>query len=472
MIDRAIFIDDENKLKLKAGDLFDKIINLKFYCRDKTTGKDEVFVLRSDYELVYTNQDYLRTNQTRGTGKVLVRRCTYKPSIKVQCKMVTSNTGTSVGITISNFFMLTKDGKHIRSFNESRYTITSIDIVMGYWGQLKDSLNTNVTDINELLDNYFDIKAVNGADKITISNGEPIVVTTEKLPPDSALHISGFVAGIYSSPVSITKVTSPSKALSTPVASSGTDLETLLFEQITKRYVNSHRIPSASNSLTNRTKLPVSASGSFMVDGKRIEADDNGQMKKADALEYGVKVFLSEKAKAVHIESLVDSLGNKQPRKLYFEAGWTIGQTLSRIMSYMDADLNYTFTLEGDVIVFVPSEMQEAETIGDMCEKKEVYKDKVFYNSLLYNGKLPAVYNINIDAVATIVCPFFTFIEPFQYVEFASRYALNSLVSYYADYNPSIHRFLVISASLSFATVDTQNEVQITAVSRRKTGDE
>ena len=96
--------------------------------------------------------------------------------------------------------------------------------------------------------------------------------------------------------------------------------------------------------------------------------------------------------------------------------------------------------------------------------KEGVYKDTVLVNKALYDNKLPAVYNINVDAVATIVCPFFTFFEPFQYVEFARRYALTSLVSYFASYSPTIYRFLVINALISFATVDEVNEVQITAV--------
>ena len=476
MGDRAEFISDESKLSLKAGDLFDRIINLKFYCQDKATGNTEVFVLRSDYELVYLNQDFTGDYKVDNNNrKFIVRKCTYKPSIKVQCKMVTSNVGTSIGITVSNFFMLTQDGKHIRSFNESKYVITAIEIVMGYWGQLQGSLNPDKTNSEELLQDYFNIKAVNGADKISITNGKPIIVTTEKLPPDSAIHIKGFVADIYSSPVAITKVATPVDALKKPVASSGTDLETLLFEQITRRYASGHRVYDSVNRTTNKrlkTQLPVGAKGSFTVDGVEITADDNGQMSEADAKEYGVKVYLSDEAKKVHLEQITDGKGNKKDRKLYFESGWTIGQTITRIMSYMDKSLDYTFSLEGDVIIYTPLEMQDVEKLTKACEAQGMYKETVLNNKELYNGRLPAVYNINIDAVATITCPFFTFIEPFQYVEFASRYALTSLVSYYASYNPTIYRFLVINASISFATVDDINEVQITAVSAKDSGEE
>lgn len=475
MKDRAEFISDDSKVKLQAGDLFDRIINLKFYCQDKSTGNTEVFVLRSDYELVYLNQDFTSDYKVNdGSRKFIVRKCTYKPSIKVQCKMVTSNVGTSIGITVSNFFMLTQDGKHIRSFNESKYVITAIEIVMGYWGQLKDSLNPGEISSEKLLRDYFDVKAINGADKISITNGKPIIVTTEKLPPDSAIHIKGFVADIYSSPVAITKVATPVDALQKPVASSGTDLETLLFEQVTRRYASGHRVYTAVNRETNKrlkTQLPVEAKGSFTVNGVKITADDNGQMSEADAKKYGVKVYLSDGAKEVQLEQLTDGKGNKIDRKLYFESGWTIGQTITRIISYMDASLDYTFSLEGDVIIYTPSEMQDVEKLSEACENQGMYKETVLDSKKLYNGRLPAVYNINIDAVATITCPFFTFLEPFQYVEFASRYALTSLVSYYASYNPTIYRFLVISANISFATVDDINEVHITAVSAKDSGE-
>ena len=447
----AKFIDNESKINLKAGDLFDRIINLKLTCskvdsNGKPVGEPEVFVIRSDYELVYPNTSFMADrSSTEYKGKFIIRRCTQKPSIKVQCKMVTSNTGTSIGITVSNFIMLTHDGKHIRSFNAEEYIVTSVEIVMGYWGQLKGSIDFNVSD-EQLLQSYFDIKAVNGADKISITNGKPIVVTTEKLPPDSAIHIKGFVADIYSSPVAVTKVNTPVKALSKPIAKSGTEFETVLFENITRRYLNGHKTMGVN---------------------KQFELTDEGQLSDSDAKDYGVRVFLSDKAKETKLASIEDSNGSKQPCKIYFEQGWTIGHTLSRIFSYMNADLDYTFSLDGDVIIYVPNEMQDPENIGKACDEQGMYKETVLKKKQLYDSKLPAVYNINIDAVATITCPFFTFLQPFQYIEFASRYALNGLVSYYANYAPTVQRFLVINATISFATVDDVNEVHITAVSSK-----
>jgi hypothetical protein len=464
MNENAEFINDESKLNLQAGDLFDRIINLKFTCLNTKTNTLDEFVIRSDYELIYPDCNF--DTDRRGEnfkGKYIIRRCTQKPSIKVQCKMVTSNVGTQIGVTISNFFILTKDGKHLRSFNAVDYKITSLEIVMGYWGQLKNSLDP---ESENALEDYFNIKAVNGADAITMTGdkGKVIVVTTEKLPPDSALHIKGYVADIYSSPVGLSEIDTPEKAFGEPVASSGSNLKSILYESITRRYFNEHAVTGGKFSQYKARRLSaVSPEKSLPVD---ITITD-GKMSEDDAEKYGVKVYLSEEAEKIEIDKIYDSDNNEQTKNIYFESGWTIGHTIARIMSYLDQNLDYTFTNHGDVIIYTSKEMQNVEKLTKAMEKQNLYKDTVLANSKLYNGRIPAVYNINVDAVATIVCPFFTFIEPFQYVEFASRYALTSLVSYYASYNPTIYRFLVISASISFATVDDVNEVQITAVSAK-----
>lgn len=465
MNDSVEFISDESKMSLQAGDLFDRIINLKIICRDEK-GVEEAFVIRSDYELITSDAGF---TYDKGRTGFIIRRCSQKPSIRVNMKMVTSNVGTEVSVTVSNFFMLTQDGKHIRSFNAQQYKIVAVEIVMGYWGQLKDSINFKGT-AEEQLKSYFNIQAVNGADKVSITNGKPIIVTTEKLPPDSAIRIRGFVADIYSDPVAVTKVNTPIKANENPVAVSGKEFEQVLFENITQRYLSGHLILNENdrNSSKIKTIPPVKSIGDqIKIGNDTITPDDNGRMSEADAKKYGVKVFLSEGAKKTQIQRVYDSNGQEIDRRVYFEAGWTIGQTVARIISYMDTALDFTFSLDGDLLIYTPEETQRPEVINKAYTEQGLYKGTVLYNKKLYNGRLPAVYNINIDAVATITCPFFTFIQPFQYVEFASRYALTSLVSYYAQYKPTIYRFLVINATVSFATVDDVNEVHITAVSAR-----
>ena len=464
MKDSVEFINDESKINLQPGDLFDRIINLKITCRDEK-GTEEAFVIRSDYELITSGAGY---TSEKGRKGFIIRRCSQKPSIKVNMKMVTSNVGAEIAIYVSNFFMLTQDGKHIRSFNSKQYRITAVEVVMGYWGQLKDSINLEGTPEEQIKD-YFNLKAVNGADKVAITSGKPIVVTMEKLPPDSAIQIRGYVADIYTNPVAITAINTPVKALEKPVATSGTEFEQILFESITRRYISGHKALEENNKNMSKLKSlpPVTIGESVQIGDVTVTPEDDGLLSTANAKNYGVKVYLSEKAKAVKIQKTYDGTGAEVDKKVYFEAGWTIGQTISRIISYMDKSLDYTFSLNGDLLIYTPEEMQDPEVINKAYTDQGLYKGTVLYNKKLYNGRLPAVYNINIDAVATITCPFFTFIQPFQYVEFASRYALTSVVSYYAQYDPTIYRFLVINATLTFATVEDVNEMHITAVSAK-----
>ena len=59
-------------------------------------------------------------------------------------------------------------------------------------------------------------------------------------------------------------------------------------------------------------------------------------------------------------------------------------------------------------------------------------------------------------------CPFFYFLDPFDVIEFKSRYALGGIVSYYANFNASEDKFYALWVTVSFATVEDINECQIT----------
>lgn len=460
MIESATFINDAEKVNLPAGALFDRIINLKLSCIDVDTRQREEFVIRSDYELILPDAKLPLDSSVTSSLKdrYMVRRCTHKPSIKVQCKVVSSNTGINADVYVSNFFLLTSDGKHLRSFNNSQYEIESVEIAMGYWGQFKRKPESPVPSYDE----FFDINAENGADKITLTG--KIVVTTDKLPPDSVLHIHGYVANIYSSPVSLSQLTIDD-TVKQPVAKSGDTLEDIMKKYITRRYLNLHYFTDGEATEENKV-INVSEIAHY---GVNVNYDKTtGLISEADAEKYGVKVYVTSKAKEVVIPKIKDSEDNEFDKTLYFEAGWTVGETIARIITFAQADIDYTFNRKGEVLVYALSEVTKPDSIYESFMKDGVYKDTVLANPALYDNRLPAVYNINVDAVATIVCPFFTFFEPFQYVEFASRYALTSAVSYFASYAPTVYRFLIISASISFATVDDVNEVQITAVASRE----
>lgn len=465
-MNNATFIKDEQKLNLTQNDLFDRIINLKITCYDVNTGKREAFVIRSDYEMVYPDANipidgnilpYLKNH-------CVIRRCTYKPSIKVQCKMVSTNTGISTEVYVSNFFLLSQDGQHLRSFNSSQYRIETVEIAMGYWGQFRIGKESEYR--VPTYDEFFTIKAQNGADKITLTGA--IVVTTDKLPPDSVLHIKGFVADIYSSPVAVSGVDTPQKAKRHPITSSSTDFAKIVYDCITRRYLNKHSLTDGevTDAIKSRNNIPVSDIASFAIP---VSYDkETGMLSEADAEKYGTKVYLSKGVEALEIPKVVDSEGNEVDKVFYFELGWSIGQTVAKLTSFLCADVDFTFNKNGDVLLYLTSEADDPESLYEDFFEAGMYDNSILANKSLYDNKLPAVYNINIDAVATIVCPFFTFFEPFQYIEFATRYALTSMVSYFASYDPTIYGFMIINALISFATVDAVNEVHITAVASRE----
>ena len=457
MSDREVlarFIDDEAKLNLNRHDLFDKIINLKINCYDEKSGMRESFVIRSDYELVYPDSSVpTSTSSTESLGnRYLIRRCTMKPSIKVQYKMVAKNTGINVNVYISNFFMLTKDGKHIRSFNSAKYKIESVKIVMGYWGQLKRNKEEKPMTYKD----YFNIEAKGGADSITIV--EPIVVTMDKLPPDSVLHLKGYVAGIYDSPIAVSKITTAEKAKDHPIAKSEDSVQAILYRVITRRYLNLHTLDSTESDSKKLER--VSAIKNFPVKVKYDET--TGLMDDKEAEAYGVKVYVTKRLKDIQLPKVIDGNGEEKPKRFHFEQGWTIGMTIARLSTFLQYNLSYTFNNKGEALIYLTDEVNDPDSLYQAFVNSDMYKSSVF--SEAYNNKLPAVYNINVDAVTTIVCPFFTFLNPFEDIEFASRYALTSVVSYFANYSSTNYKFRVISASISFATVEDVNEVQITAV--------
>lgn len=470
----STLISDEEKLNLSPGDLFDRIINLKITCIDGQNRK-ESFVIRSDYELIWDDvyNEALSPNRVNEIGAVKgchIRRCTNKPSIKVQYKMATSNLGTMVHVYVENFFLLTKDGKHLRSFNATDYHIQAVEIAMGYWGQFRVGKESEASAPS--YNDYFDITAKNGADKITLTGA--IVVTTDKLPPDSVLHIKGYVGDIYQSPVTLSAFETTEQVSQNPIVVAGDNLKEIMKKCITRRYLNWHSIIDAGKNAWSSIKESwVSTKQVFKLSNFTdwefpVPIDlMTGLIDGVKAEYYGTKVYLSEKLKNFKIPKVKDSKGEEKPKKFFFESGWTIGQTITRISSFFGINMNYTFDENGNVLVYTAEEASDPETLSETYSEDADYSDRPLSKKELYDNKLPAVYNINVDAVATISCPFFTFISPFQYLEFASRYALTSDVSFWADYNPTISAFYAISASITFATVENINDVQITAVAKK-----
>lgn len=462
------FVTDEEKINPDAFTLYDRVINLKITCREiKADGTlsdtPDEYVLRSDYEMVIPDASNMvgldGTAFNALKGEYVIRRCTKKPSIKVQMKMVSANTGIEVSIFITNFFMLSKDGKHLLGLSASRYNIEKVEIAMGYWGQFRIGKESALEVPS--YDEFFEIKAQHGADKLTLTGA--ITARTEKLPPDSVICISGKCADIYSAPVAVSDLLEGADFIDNPVAKSNDSMETIAKTFFTKRYLNINRVTDTDYKMYGGKYVQISDIKSFPV---KVTFDTKtGLLVDSDAEKYGVKVYLSSGAKALKLPTYINNKGEEVEKDFYCEAGWTMENTVARLASFLDAKLDYTFTREGDLILYTPEEAKYPSRLWEDLDGQKLYDNSVLGNATLYDGKLPAVNNINIDVKATITCPFFTFFQPFQKFQFATRFALTSDVSYWADYDNKIFNFYAISASISFATEDNDNEVQIIALS-------
>lgn len=519
-------------LQFNGGDIFDRVINLKFTTAVKEKGitvAQDSFVLRSDYELVSENfvgkvaegnVSYSKNN------KVVVRKCRLKPSIKVQYKQVSGNVSIELDIFVKNFFMFDSEGKTLMSFSNAEESLTTVDIQMGYFGQFADfykySESGNGT---PTLKEFFDFdKKPKGVQTITCN---VMYSYTESLPPDSTLHIHGYVGSCYVPPVSDKMLTEEGETIK--VLKSSTDTDNVYTYEDGKGYKFKSLAHYLYNNVTRRFLRKLLSAGdtkglkTLSVKFKENEVclDDKS------SLNYGVRIFLSESIVGdgktdsfLGQYSLYDRDGNPIPAKgnefIKELSGDTpmkalnsfIGQRNNHMVAqplengdyllYLKSDLDnprdisnmswYTFDptlsakgidLDGDNKVkaselgLVKKTYKELtdyvnESLGGKAKEKDITEfGKIFSNAVTKDNfsRIPAVYNIAFDnALCTITCPFFFFLQPFQKFYFRYRYVTSSMVAYYLDQENKELEFTAIWQSVSFATTENINDVQICCV--------
>lgn len=429
----SYLLQNKDKLHLNKEDLFDRIINLKLTVQKHGETDREEFIIRSDYEAVFKNQSIMKT-LSKGfflDNDYYIRKCTYKPSIKFNYTRVSSDTNIEMDIYVTNFLIFSSDGKVMATFNKSDYDLIKVEIMMGYWGQFKDMPH-------QYLEQLFKFEPMFGADKIEMNYVE--YVTTDSLPPDYVLHIHGFVANVTAppndedTPETFNEAVQSEQKIDTDDTESinrKSDLEVIFENQITKRF----------------TRI---ATG-YTEEGYKYQVQTW----------EGVKVFLSAGAKAIKLRGLRDKDGNIIKRRTYFKQGESLGNAMAVLIQKVAprAGLAYKMRNDGNIEVFLLSETND---IAGMAKEGLVDHNNVFER--VYENKLPAVYNIDVDETATIVCPFFAFIDPFQEVQFEYRYHTSNLVTYYASTSTERTTFIAINLQVSFATVDNINEMQIYCV--------
>lgn len=530
----------KNNLQLQVGDLFDRVINLKFITSEQVTAKEggngvekyvDEFVLRSDYELVDTK---FVENVANGTVSYsqdkkisCIRKCRLKPSVKVQYKQVAGNTQIELDIFIQNFFMLDSEGKTLMSFSNVKGRLASVEIQMGYFGQFAGFFKGNENGV-PTLEQYFDFTVKpEGVQTITCN---VTYCQTDKLPPDSTMHIHGFVGSCYTQPVTDKMITDDNQTSSIELSTVDTS-SVYMYEKEGSTY----RFKSFAHYLYNnvtrrflRNKIP--ATNKKEVKNLRIKFKDGGVCLDDDSsLKYGVIVFLSKgvvgdgKSEVfLGKQQMYDSDGKPLKGKKSSEftkelSGDTPMKALNSFSSFQSGLLRVQPLDNGCYLMLLNEEMRHSEKLSEMdwyafdprlgkngvdldgdgkvkaselglvkCTYDEILryvndslggkaKNMNFFdyiNSLKAKNievkninRLPAVYNIAYDkALCTVTCPFFYFLTPFQKFYFASRYAVSSMVAYYLDQENKEMEFTMIWQSVSFATVENINDVQISCI--------
>lgn len=457
MIDyNSSLVSDADKKKGYSGfdtdTMFDRIINLKlssaYYTKeDGMVVKDE-YVIRSDWEMCYNNLGKVVTGEASQLDltKTYIRRCVHKPSIKVQYKQIASGTAVEIDIFISNFIMMSADGRSFMSFNNLTYPLQQIEVQMGYFGQFKDKPKTPQA--------FFDFSSKPNVDTLTVNIA---YVQTDKLPPDGVLHIHGYVGSCYNPPLTLQQGKEPKTSYTNVkgVAKPYNDyVKDYIFTNITRRFLRK------------------------VVSAKDIKvSEDTGLMSIADAELYGVKVYMSsvlekECAQAMEMKEVKDKNGNiikKEVTGYYTES---VVQALNLLREELGLDISFKALVDGNFVAYMYYEAGDTEALNESLKKYKV-EDKNLLQSgsvgeRIYHNILPAVENITTDALCTIVCPFFYFINPFDVIKFQSRYALGGVVSYYANFSVVESIFYALYMSVSFATVDDVNECTIVCTGRKK----
>lgn len=460
---RTELLDDKLKINLSNSDLFDRIINLKLYAgerkADGTAIVKDTYVIRSDWEVYYPDQNKALTQGALVfSGKGYIRKCKMKPSIKVQYKQISTGTAIEMDIFVSNFFMLDSSGQMLMSFNNISYPILKVEVQMGYWGQFARQ-PMSWADYSEFVPH-------DGAEVITCNVNYS---QTDKLPPDSILHIHGYVGNCYGEPVTSTRQ---------PLSLKFADLETEFMRDKTKSLIEDYCFQNVTRRFLKSTIFTAVEHPTFIVDEK------TGRMDKVSAQIYGIKVFCTDKLNKASNEAekngtlTTSNMKDKTGTKVdVFTAGlnsYSAIEALNSIKSVTGLDCVFQALKDGNYIAMLRSELDNAEALAKAVNTA-LATDTDFVkigNALKKDWKnvLPAVYNITTDALCTIVCPFFYFIDPFDVLEFESRYALGGIVSYFANFNAAENKFYALWATVSFATVEDINECQITCTGSQSRG--
>lgn len=401
--------------------IYDRIINLKVFRKDEN-GNETYFMIRSDYEMITDK------------GTYHFERVKNKPCISIKYTQYL-NTAVEATVKVSNFHSYSLGTSSNESFSAGSNPITKIEAQMGYFGQMPDFTDSTkgytIKDYHTL--GSVTNKRIQGFPKtITFS---VLGAYMSKTPPDSETTFRCIVGDVHEMKVAPKEVY--------VYYQEGKE------EQITDREQRTPIVNIVQDLITKRFVNPALDIGNFEVPR---DDKDKGYMDDAVAAKYGVKCYISKKLRELKLTTqLMDKNSYYVNKNIMMFSQETPIATLEYLAAQIP-ELRYIALADGSFLL-MHAEEESTSVVLDL-EGKEVAASGT--------KTLPAIYDITIDALKTIRCPFFSFIQPMQKVEFLSRYNLSKLVGYFV--NPAENRssFTPLKIEVEFATVEDKNMMVMT----------
>jgi hypothetical protein len=470
----------KESLRLTSRDLFDRIINLKFIRASKKT-----FVIRSDYESVF--------HKNGGEGEISFKKCVQKPDIKIEYKQVSPEVPIDIEIEIKNLYI---EGAEDGGFTggEDRIDVSGGDpietciIQTGYRAQFpdwtNDSLKKNIDQFYDMNNNFVSASAgdtdVKPPARITarILAGYPT-----SYPPDRTMYFKGVVGsldtGLRWEHTPDELVTGYGDAAYPEGLS---EIEDYLNQFIRRRFVCAgitHRTVTdkekvnvdGGEAYTYTQKIEIYNDGT-LADGTASPVDkpeweelalgENGLMSIEDAKKYGAacycsKILRGESANGLYGYGLTEAEAKALrpiPSAPYNDLQDSLGAQLNSLQRHFPF-LRWFALNDGNYFFY--HERETEEDLWNDPHIKEAQREKAVI--------LPAVYDITPTGVRVIRAPFVSWVGPSITVLFSSRFNKGTFTSYF--YPVKTKAFLVITASVRFATVEDVNEMELTCVDIR-----
>jgi hypothetical protein len=471
-------------LDINSRDMFDRIINLKFYRRDAPP-----FCIRSDYEPVFSK------------AGVSFKRCVQKPSIKVSYKQVANSVSIKVNIEVTNLFVNAAGGTEMLRAEKS--PIERIDVYMGYISQFPDWTDNlhrtfgTAAQFFNLDDNTQGLTSFKSDPHPEMPSAIRVTVLsshTSGLPPDQATVFNGIIGTEDPGLLWDWTEEDATKTYGLPDSIRINDVQEakpgrlgyVLFQWITRRFPGSgvharvithtgkERFRYAGG--TEEYEQTVITSQRFEVlgysalkAGTAIPADATWEtvdtvqnlLKPEDAIRFGVKCYVSDYLRRKTLDQLyrhyLDGLSVEEQAEYrgIVEKPFTTNQLrLGGTLDDIAAQFPFIrwYPLPDGSLYFHHADEKSEDILTDSFVR---YKqgDVVF---------LPAVYDIQMAGTRTIRAPFVSFIGPMTTVAFQSRYAVGSLVGFFYHPDAGDDQYLVLLNDIEFSTTGGTNMMTMT----------